>query len=504
MPASPVVLVKEAHNNKSQDVSLASDLAANETITGATIGAIAPATVPALTLLPVTFTASSIKLTMQGGAIGTTYSVRVSITTSLARTLSFVTGVLVISDMSVPYSSRNPTAFQSLVGEIQVGDAAVSKMFFTLPTNTDFSKATVTWSLLDNAGSTYATGNAYDYSVVNNSFNVVLGATAIINVPSDVPPTLASQRYQLRWELVGVDAKPVYAFENLKVLPLTTAPQGVPDIVELVGDVAELTIVLPRIYDYVGIEIFDKNNVVLGFTAAQSAKQVDSGWFFQYKLNTGSLRPQLDAYTVTWKYYDVNDAQNTITGNTGLTYRETGRMFVLTPSMLNAIDAARSMINTATTTLAGFDVTLFSVPRIVSFLQRGRDMFNGAGGLITFFDMTNASGAIREFWLRYSEIAILRSQYLAEGEKAFDFQGQAISLNVDRTQYYQGMADQLQQQLDTDIKTFKAGLLKKGLDGGDGDLNNARGARSMGKVGISMTPITNLPYRYRGAPGFRR
>ncbi|MEK9322795.1 hypothetical protein, partial [Escherichia coli] len=61
------------------------------------------------------------------------------------------------------------------------------------------------------------------------------------------------------------------------------------------------------------------------------------------------------------------------------------------------------------------------------------DAFNGAYGQFTSFTMTNARGPIREYWLLYAELAAIQSQYLAEGEKAFNYQGAAISLEVDRT-----------------------------------------------------------------------
>jgi hypothetical protein len=114
--------------------------------------------------------------------------------------------------------------------------------------------------------------------------------------------------------------------------------------------------------------------------------------------------------------------------------------------------------------------------------------------------MTDARGPIREFWLKFSEIMALRGQYLAEGEKVFNFQGQQIQLEVDRTPYYDSLANSLQQLLDNEAKAFKTMLIKRGILGGDGNADpTAQRPGAAGAIGISITPASSFgPYaRYR-------
>lgn len=116
-------------------------------------------------------------------------------------------------------------------------------------------------------------------------------------------------------------------------------------------------------------------------------------------------------------------------------------------------------------------------------------MFNVASGLLTEFSMTNATSGIREFWLRYSEVSMLLDQSLAEGEKAFDFQGAQISLTVDKAAVYRELADNLKQQLDNDTKPFKANLIKKGVVAGDGNMDGAAlSGNSISRLGLSIHP----------------
>jgi hypothetical protein len=111
--------------------------------------------------------------------------------------------------------------------------------------------------------------------------------------------------------------------------------------------------------------------------------------------------------------------------------------------------------------------------------------------------MVNATGGIREYWLRYAEVAMLQAHALAEGEKAFNFSGQAISLDVDKSQYYQTLADNLLQQINEDIRPFKQNLLKKGAVAGDGNMagvaNGGLGASS--RLGLSIHPASQWSTR---------
>jgi hypothetical protein len=173
---------------------------------------------------------------------------------------------------------------------------------------------------------------------------------------------------------------------------------------------------------------------------------------------------------------------------------------MLPSSVLNAIEDCRMQVMKARSTLLGFDDAIFDTATIVSWLRRGRDYFNGAGGVFTLFDMTDATGPIRELWLRCSELSMLRAQSLAEGEKAFNFQGQAISLDVDKTQYYDKLADALESQLNNDIAPLKKALKLMGISSGTGNVNSASYTGNRARVGISISPASHLI----GSSGFRR
>jgi len=99
--------------------------------------------------------------------------------------------------------------------------------------------------------------------------------------------------------------------------------------------------------------------------------------------------------------------------------------------------------------------------------------------------------------LMYAEVLAIESQYMAEGEKAFNFSGAAISLDVDRTGYLDNAASKIQSRLDNEIKPFKQNLIIKGQTSGDGSADLSKLAQgALGSVGITITPASPWgPYR---------
>ena len=488
---APLVYFKDSQA-ASFAVDLTPYLVGLETVVTAVVTQVQPTTVPALTHGTVTVNnpATSITIPVNGGTLGTTYGLALQITTSNAATIELTLAVLIDLDLNVPYSTKSPNAFQSLVDNIQAGDASVGTAYFMLDAGTDASQGYVRWSLIDSVGTLYSSGNAYNYAIDNGSMSTSVTALAVVNVPSSTPATLESQRYQIRWELYldPLSTTPAQVLsEGVTILGQSSVPLGPDSPVEMTGDMAQPGIVIDRLYANVSLEIYSGNRVVQAAIPAVNKARVSGGWYYSMQIDTNGLPATLEPYTLSWKYSD----------GVGPVTRETGRLLLVNPSILNAIEDVRQLVMKARTTMLGFPDTLFDTTTIVSWLRRAKDMFNAASGMITYFDMTNATGGIREYWLSYAEVAMLRAQYLAEGEKAFDFQGQAISLNTDKTQYYQTLADTLQQRLDAEMKPFKQNLKIMAYTSGDGNLDNAQGQiGAMGAVGIGLN-VVSPGYGYR-------
>jgi hypothetical protein len=370
----------------------------------------------------------------------------------------------------------------------------------------DVTGGSVSWILLDKQGIMYSSGNASTYTVTSTAFNTLVEAQADITAPSDLPPTSEGNSYQIRWALALPGAvQPIYSFESITVTGLTIAPEGAEVSIEMFGDPFSIGVVLPQVYATSAFEVYDSLNkliIAAGVIPVNVPVPVAAGQYYTADIDpnivliTGGnpFPAQLDAYVVAWKFKkDPVKVQVT---------RITSELFIVNSSILSALEDCRRMVMKARTTMFGMPDILFDEATMMGWLRRGRDMFNAAAGMLLEFTMTNATGGIREYWLQYAEIAMLRAHALAEGEKAFNFQGAAISLEVDKAQYYNQLADTMQAQLDQNIKPFKQNILKKGAVQGDGNMNGLAGSfAGAAKLGLSVHASSQFN-RY-GAYGHR-
>jgi hypothetical protein len=361
----------------------------------------------------------------------------------------------------------------------------------------DPSGGFVVWELLASDGTVYAAGNAFSYVVQSTGLTNMVIAQSVVTVPATVPPSLEGQKYQLRYTLelpqtIGAQIDPTtgsaaqsrfYQFENLRVVGLNTVPLGTQPQAELQGVAATLSICVDKPYDNVTLEIGYGSQQVAAQTPITEFERTSNGYVFSGVVPTASFTVSLEPYTVIWKYWANNNA--------AMVYQESADLWIINPSIMTAVGDVKAKIAKARATLYGSPDLLFPTPTILTWLRRGMDAFKGAYGQFTSFTMTNARGPIREYWLLYAELAAIQSQYLAEGEKAFNYQGAAISLEVDRTQYLETAARDIQSRLDSEIKDVKVNLIIKGNTSGDGSADPTKlQTGAIGAVGISITPAS--------------
>lgn len=411
-----------------------------------------------------------------------------------------ITVALYVSETPLfSYKKASPDSFMDLIGSIQAGNSAVSSVTFTLPTDIDLQNGYVLWDLIDGESNILASGNAFEYSIGSNGISNTASAKCLINVPSTLAPTLQNTRYQLRYCL-RIKNQEFYQFETLRVDGNYTVPIGITDTVELQGTKANMQIVVPQAVDHVIMELYNENKLLASQDLSKYGERVSSGWKYAGIIDTTNMPVSLINYDVVFKYWNSSFSANV--------YQENAKLWIVNPSILSASRDVLEKINKARMTLYGAPDLIYTMPCIMTWLRRGADRFNAAYGIFTDFTFTNARGGVREYWLMWTELMAVESQYLAEGEKAFDFQGAAISLNVDRTQYLESIRGNLQNALDNEFKPFKQNLLIKGNTGGDGSVglgiggtgtpSGATAVGSAGAIGITITPATGWGRYYPG------
>ena len=479
-----MVIVKAPQDVREATISFADLMVSGEHINAGGITYTSPGTI---TTSVNGSTLDSVVFNISAGEDKHSYAIVVTINTNLGHVLSKTVGVVINQDLAFEYQNKNLDAFSDLVGALEAGDAAVGSVSFIFPLPFDPSGGQVTWDLIDREGVMYASGTAHDYSFESISADQVrITAAAVINSPSDMVPTLQGQNYQIRWRL-QVAQQVFWSNETLVITGPSTTPVGVDDVVELENNDVPVSVVFEQPFENVSFELYYGNvKMIAASGAARWTKTPDGYLYVSVIENPLGLTASLDAYTIVWS------AWNNV--NPSLKTRQTGRVFIINASLAAATEDMRIVINKSRSTIAHAQDLLFSVPLLLAYLRRGKDAFNGAHGVLTGFTMLNASGSIREFWIKYSEIIALRAQFLAEGEKVFNLSGQAISLDVDRTGYYSQLADNLQSILDNETKPFKQNLTIKGIVNGDGNMGLDGGTRqrrgAVGTVGITLTPAT--------------
>ena len=468
----------------SGDVVASQAIALNpsETITTITPGSITPVddNVPTFSLS--SGTSSTLTFTISGGNAGTTYGIPLTVKTN-QRVLSVMFAVIVREDTLNPYRNEDPDSYQDLVDNIAAGKSALATAIFQFPADFDPSRGYVVWDLMDDQGVVYSSGNAYEYRINSTGISNTVTAKCVINVPEDIPPSIDNP-YQLRYTCYVQD-KVAYAYENLKVVGFPEMQIGAQDSIEMQGDIATLSLVTEQLFKNYTLEVWAGNSMIASMTVT-NADKISQGYFVAGSVDTTKMPVSLIPYKVLWKFWNV-PAQ---------TFRESASLHIVNPTIIQAIEDVKSKVNKARQTLYGTPDSQFPSTEIMKWLRRGMDAFNGSYGVLTAFDMTNAMAGIREYWLMYAEKMALDAQYLLEGEKAFNFSGAAISLDVDRTGFLDSMSSKLQGILDNEVKPFKQNLLMKGYNKGDGSgLNGdgdfsktARGA--LGAVGLLITPAS--------------
>jgi len=466
------------------------ELQISEVIATVLVGAASPVDTSGIAMT-VTSAQAVLTLFFTGGAAGVTYGFPITITTN-QRVFTLTAVAVCLTSTFDPYRNEDPGSYQDLVGAISAGKSALATATFQFAPDFDASGGYVMWDMLDPSGVVYASGNAYDYRVYSSGLASTVVAKCVVSVPANVPQTSYQLRYTLR---VGNGV--AYNHETIQVQGFPDIQLGTQDSIEMVGDQATLSLVTEDLYQNYAIEIYADNSLLASMPLANPEK-IANGYFVAGTVDTSAFAVSLTPYQVVFKFWNT-PAQ---------TFRESAALWIVNSSILQALEDVKSKVNKARATLYGTPDSQFPSTEIMKWLRRGADAFNGAYGVFTSFTMTNAKGVIREFWCLEAEKMALEAQYLLEGEKAFNFSGSNISLDVDRTAFLDNMASKIQSQLDQELKFVKQNLTIKGHTAGDGSGPNGNGDFSassrgaMGAVGIAITPasIYSAGYMY----GFMR
>ncbi len=219
--------------------------------------------------------------------------------------------------------------------------------------------------------------------------------------------------------------------------------------------------------------IFSRDNLATSLTNHKGIQGL------QVPLNeVPEVRASLMPYAAVW---DVDGSQ------------EVSPYFAINPSISLAMREVHDFVNKNTASWSSDELS-FTPEQIMAALYNGACLFNSVGS-VTDFNMTNAAGSIRQFWVQYSSLWLLQSQVMNSIDTDFSFTNSSVTLDVDRASKYQQFADTLQSQLDERARNFKTILAKRGNISGDGSANPlSLRPGAIAALGLAMSPVSKVGY----------
>lgn len=377
----------------------------------------------------------------------------------------------------MPLNPQGSGAYNQGIGSATAGQQLNTAMTMVVPSSMNLTGAVATWEVLDMDGFVWSSGDCGAVSSIVSQVNpnaLQLTADSTIVLPANMVANPNGSRYQVRYT-VNANGQSLVSFEQFVVMPPVASFTGAVDLVEMYSPEFQAKLILPHQAADVKCSIWSGNGPITPEKPAEDEIPVQGGLLYKVLFKAGchpSKLVSVEPYSLMWTYRDAFETTNT----------ERAELFMVNPTMLDAVREIQSFINRAYVDSGVSPGTTFGSADCMRSLRYARDQFNAAG-ITTNFDMTQAQGQFRHFWVTLACVQACRAQYMAEGMKAFDYGGQNVTLNVDRTQYWDSLANTLEQSIREDLVHFKQQLARRGNFQGNGAYT---GLVSAGQVGITI------------------
>lgn len=303
-------------------------------------------------------------------------------------------------------------------------------------------------------------------------------------------------RYQLKWSLLDDDGSTHTLKNFIVVQPATDNRETDTVYVKQMRGIGNVDLTLPMPFNpdagdtllisayknnkpvFEGINVVPNNPEGITFTSTSTRTNIRIKDCFEAK--------SLDPYTILFSL--------TVRGSV-MPRMISQNLWVVTPQVVTAANHIEAYINKAKLENV-IPALQYTFGDIVNYLYRGLNMFNQLPPLGTGFTGMNMQGHLLDAWLTCASYYALGSQLQAEGALAFDFSGQTVSLNIDRTPQIEGALGRVENQIESNIKPYKKMLVKSGITSGSGAEggNKLNYGNAFGKVTITNSPVTNLGY----------
>lgn len=312
------------------------------------------------------------------------------------------------------------------------------------------------------------------------------------NVPIPLFDLTESKEFKLVWTFRSSEGDVYKTTQTLVVEP--DAEHRISDI-SLVKDVdINMEVVLPHVFnesdgDTVSFQLFWNNEARYSTPLTPTDPSISTHLGLDQTIFTlglgGFVDPTLSPMILFMTYKKL--------GASAVRYEY--NIWYVTPQIIVAAKLLEDWINKAKIENV-IPALEYTQSDLIMYLQRGLALFNSIGTMITNFDGTNMQGPILDSWLVCSTYYALGAQLQAEGALAFDFSGQTVNLNVDRTPTIEAALGRVEQQLENSVKPVKKLLARYGVSSGSGAQGGKfmTGAKNLGILQILNAPTSKMGY----------
>jgi hypothetical protein len=255
-------------------------------------------------------------------------------------------------------------------------------------------------------------------------------------IPADAPLSSDVSRWSIEWTLVDQDQRQYNFTQEFDVndVVISASETREQKYITLQNEATRVSLRLGKEVLDVGLSVYANGNlstpivqdVTTGGGGVQIVKDGDSIVYYYdiaaYAFNpTGGTGSGVQFYSVIWKYrYNVVDPYTFV-------YQS---LSTIPPAVLEEITSVRMLIDKFQKRLG--TVQAYEDSDILEYLARGNELVNAVYPT-TYFGFGFLPGNLLVFHVLYAAMYGLNAQQLLENDLAFDFSGQSVTLNMDRT-----------------------------------------------------------------------
>lgn len=341
----------------------------------------------------------------------------------------------------------------------------------------------------DNVTPFVATGPAV-YNIFDHLGNLVLTgagtqdnlAPAIWRVqttlPSNVPIPTQNEKYRVNWQISNASERQQFNEQFSVVAEGDPAPQN-DSFLGIEGSPFEdsLTSKEPFIDNKFSIKLINQANSIDLFNALNNVVVPQNiNGLYRYNFNSIIVPPEFSTnnqgvwpFIVEWSYATA----------TRPTVRDYHFLYLLTPRAIIHVQNLRMFIDKAQNQDINPNLQFTDV-ELLHFVYQGLARINASPPGGTAWSLQNIPEIMKYPLEKCAQHEALNAWYLAEGiSNAFDFQGAAVQLTIDRTQFIQTKMDEINNWLESNLKESKRSAI--------------RGSGRGGALSVSISPVLNMP-----------